>query len=254
VVDDTRWASLVAPVAPVTVDLETPVGLWQPGEVALQGDEVGAFLAARAPGESELDRLSRQAAFWSAWLAGVEAGDSDAVPGEIDSGIGRFVRGVAEESSTSVLPVTPVGSGGGTAATFLPDEDRIAELTTEAVPYPLSPAPGRRVRVRLLNGTTDDDLTLAAARQLVEAGAEITIAGNADSFRVAETTLTYTSPDERDEARRLADAFGVGTVEEADQAPSSTGGTADEAGAEIDVTIVLGWDARDLIGRLDDTG
>jgi hypothetical protein len=109
--------------------------------------------------------------------------------------------------------------------------------------------------VRLLNGTTDRDLTPAAARQLVEAGAEITIAGNADSFTVTETTFTYHSPDERAAARRLADSFGVGTVDEDDDgAPSSTGSTAAEDADEIDVTIVLGSDAQDLIGRLESSG
>jgi hypothetical protein len=219
--------------------------------VSLRAADVGPFLAARSPDEPELDRVSRQAAFWNAWLAKVQTGGRDAVPGELDSGIGRFVRGVAQDPTASVLPVTPLGRS---STAFAPDEDRIAELVSQAVPYPLSPAPGRRVRVRLLNGTTDRDLTPAAARQLVEAGAEITIAGNADSFHVTETTFTYRSSDQRAAARRLADSFGVGTVERADDAPSSTGSTAAEDADEIDVTIVLGSDAQDLIGRLESSG
>jgi hypothetical protein len=71
---------------------------------------------------------------------------------------------------------------------------------------------------------------------------------------VSETTFTYSSRDERATARRLADAFGVGTVEEADGAPASTGSTAAEDADEIDVTIVLGSDAQDLIGRLESSG
>ena len=55
--------------------------------------------------------------------------------------------------------------------------------------------------------------------------------------------------------RRLADRFGVGTVDEDDDgAPSSTGSTAAEDADEIDVTIVLGSDAQDLIGRLESSG
>jgi hypothetical protein len=251
-VSDARWTSLVGPVAPVTLTIERPVGMWPAGEVSLRAADVGPFLAARSPTEPELDRVSRQAAFWNAWLAEVESGGQDAVPGELDSGIGRFVRGVAQDPTASVLPVTPLERSGDA---FAPDEERIAELVSQAVPYPLSPAPGRRVRVRLLNGTTDRDLTPAAARQLVEAGAEITIAGNADSFTVTETTFTYHSPDERAAARRLADSFGVGTVDEDDDgAPSSTGSTAAEDADEIDVTIVLGSDAQDLIGRLESSG
>ncbi|HEY8525046.1 MAG TPA: LCP family protein, partial [Acidimicrobiales bacterium] len=248
VVDDARWEALVDPVAPITVTLEERVGDWPAGDVQLEAAEVGDFLRARGPGETELERVARQARFWAAWLERVGSGGRAAVPGEIDSGLGRFVRGVARRPTPAILPVTPVGAAG---TTFRPDDDRIAELVADAVPYPLSPAPGRRVRVRLLNGTSDPDLTPAAARQLVEAGAEITIAGNAESFDVDETTLSYRSPDERDDARRLADAFGVGQVQRVDDEPAAT---ADARADEIDVTIVLGSDAQDLLGRLEDPG
>jgi len=157
-----------------------------------------------------------------------------------------------------VLPVVPATtSGDGGSAEYTSDDDRIAELVGDAVPFPLSPGPDRRVRVRLLNGTTDRDLTPAVARQLVVAGAEITIAGNASSFDVEETTFAYRSSDERAGAERLAEAVGFGTVEPA--SPSATAGTVadtggDGEGNEIDVTIVLGADARDLIRRLESTG
>jgi LytR cell envelope-related transcriptional attenuator len=148
--------------------------------------------------------------------------------------------------------VTPIESGSGDA--FAPDDARIPELVSRAVPFPLSPSPGRRVRVRLLNGTPDADLTPAAARQLVEAGAEITIAGNAATFDVSETTFAYESSEQRDEAEQLADAFGVGSVEEGGGASESPSATAAAAEDEIDVTIVLGSDAQDLIGRLENAG
>ena len=250
-VDDARWASLVGPVAPVPLALDAPVGMWQPGEIELGPTDVGTFLAARGAGEPEIDWLARQAEFWDAWLSAVQAGGEGAVPGEIDTGIGRFVRGIARDPGAAILPVTPDADGG---PVLTPDRDRISELVSRAVPYPLSPATGRRVRVRLLNGTTDDDLTPAAARLLVEGGAEITIAGNADTFDVSETTFAYESSDKRAAARRLADALGVGDVERGEGVDEAPTATAAEVESEIDVTIVLGSDAQDLIGRLESAG
>jgi hypothetical protein len=182
-----------------------------------------------------------------------------------DSGgtLGRFLRGLGRGPDADVLPVTPVETGA--TVRYRPDDSRISEVVADAVPYPLSPAPGARVRVRLLNGTTDPGLTASAARLLVGAGAEITIAGNASSFTIPETTLTYSSPDEREGAERLADAVGAGRVEESSGGASGTAGagaSAPEGDAEagdgdddeIDVTIVLGADVQDLIGRLENAG
>ena len=67
-VDDTRWASLVAPVAPVDLQLAKTVGEWRAGDVSLAADDVGPFLRAPAAGESEAERIDRQADFWTAWL------------------------------------------------------------------------------------------------------------------------------------------------------------------------------------------
>jgi hypothetical protein len=99
--------------------------------------------------------------------------------------------------------------------------------------------------VRLLNGTTDDALTTEAARALVAAGAEITIAGNAASFDVAETSLVYTGAEHEPLAVLLAERLGGGRIEEV--RPGQDGPVASDD--EIDVTVILGDDAGDLIGR-----
>jgi hypothetical protein len=243
-VDDSRWASLVAPVAPVELQLSRTVGKWRAGDVSLAAADVGPFLRARAAREPETERLDRQADFWTAWLPLVRAAGVDALPGEADVGIGRFVGGLAE-GSPSIVPLPGEASGGGGARgeAFVPHGERLAELMVRAVPYPVSPSPGRRVRVRLLNGTTDPALTGTAARRLVRAGAEITIAGNAASFDETETLMLYRSADLRDKALWLAAGLGGARVE---RDPASASGTTDD---EIDMTVILGADARDLIGR-----
>jgi hypothetical protein len=244
-VDDARWASLVAPVSPVDLELAKPVGVWQAGDVSLAAEDVGPFLRSRAPGESEAERIDRQADFWTAWLPLVRDAGSDALPGEVDVGIGRFVRKLADGSPSVVpLPGEPTGGDAGTPETFVPHVERVGELMVRAVPYPVSPTPGRRIRVRLLNGTTDPDIMGAAARRLVRGGAEITIVGNAPTFDETETLMLYGRADQRNEALWLAGGLGGGQVE---QDPAALRGAA--ADDEIDVTVILGADTRDLIGR-----
>jgi hypothetical protein len=244
-VDDRRWASLVAPVAPLELQLATSVGDWRAGDISLAADDVGPFLRARAAGESEVQRIDRQADFWTAWLPLVRDVGVDALPGESDAGVGRFVRGLADGSPSIVpLPGEVFGGDGSVAEKFGPHYERLAELVARAVPYPVSPSPGRRIRVRLLNGTTDPGLTSAAANRLVRGGAEITIVGNAPTFDETETLMLYGRPDQRNMALWLATGFGGGRME-LDQAASGEATDDDE----IDVTVILGADAPDLIGR-----
>jgi hypothetical protein len=120
-----------------------------------------------------------------------------------------------------------------------------------AVPYPQEPGVGRRVRIRLLNGTTTEGLAVLAAHPLVKAGGEIAVSGNADSFHEPETRIIYATPRLREKANNLRDALGVGVVEAASSAESEE--PADEAD-RIDVTVVLGADAPAVIRRLESSG
>jgi hypothetical protein len=250
VVDDAHWQRLVTPVSPVEVTLDQPVGEWPAGTVAIPAADVGRFLAAEGAGESDIDRLDRQQQFWGAWLDRIGDASEDAVPGEVDTGLGRFVRGIARGPTTAAaLPVLqdetsdPTRAGGQRLITESP---QLEALVTRAVPYPVAPAPGRRIRVRLLNGTSDPSLTTAAAPALVEAGAEITIVGNAPSFDVAHTTVAYTGPERIGAAGWIAARTGIGRIEDV-----SVGGDAPlpSPDDEIDVTVILGADARELTRR-----
>jgi hypothetical protein len=243
-VDDTQWAQLVAPVGPVDVTIDDPIGEWPAGPVTLEPDAVGRFLSARADDETDLDRLDRQLLFWNAWLPLVSRGGSDALPGEVDSGIGRFVRGVAQGGgSAAALPVGREDRADGVR--FRIDLGRVGDFVSRTVPYPTAAVPGGRIRVRLLNGTRDDDLTTLAARALVAGGAEISIAGNAATRDVTETSLVYTGRDREPLAVWLQTSLGGGRVDEVPAGQDEQVASDDE----IDVTVILGDDAGDLIGR-----
>lgn len=243
IVSDDRWADLVAPVAPITI--ENPNELsegdevrFEAGEIQLAAEDVGAYLRARVEGESDLARLFRHETFWAAWLDAVaEAGTDAAVPGELDIGVGRFVRALASsEREVATLPVEPVTTdepvdGTTDEPAFLPLEDQLRALVDRLVPLPLSPAPGERARVRILNGTSDTSEASAVAGRLPPAGVSVTLIGNAVELDVEETTIEYAGDDYRDEADAIAEILGVGMVAE-DTRPSDA----------VDITVTLGAD------------
>lgn len=239
VVDDARWADLVGPVAPIT--LENPNELEIDGEVrfplgriSLAADEVGPYLSATVEGESDLARLFRHRLFWEAWLSAVRAdGSLGAVPGEVESGIGRFVRTIAAgDAIVETLPVDPAVEGAhGDEPAFLPDGPAVAGLVRTLVPFPVAPAPGLRARVRVLNGTTEIGEASSVAADLTPAGVQIVLVGNATSLDTEQTTVSYSGDEYRDDAERIVEILGVGDVVEEDR-PSDA----------VDITVTLGAD------------
>lgn len=239
VVDADRWAGLVAPVAPLTVDnpdaLEVDGELRFPaGEIELEAEDVGPYLAARAPGESDLARLFRHETFWQAWLAAVaEAGTPDAVPGELEGGLGRFVRELA--AGRSVVETLPVEEttveGFDDEPTFVADDDEVAAMVAELVPFPRGPRPGVRERVRVLNGTDDLDAARALASALPPVGVEVVVVGNARSLDQEATTIAYVNPSHERAAQEIRDLLGIGEVL-VDPRPSDV----------VDITVTLGAD------------
>lgn len=233
VVDDARWAALVAPVAPLALDNPDSVGDFPAGPISLEAADVGTYLAARGDGESELGQAFRQQLFFEAWADAVAAADDPvaAVPGEVDSGIGRFMRGLAAgPRTTATVPL--VESNLITGGTRLDvDIEAWDALLPTLVPFPTASAPGLRVRVRLLDGTGDPDHVLRVAPTLVPAAAEVVVVGNADAFDYQATEIRYHVPEVAASAKALRDALGTGRVVED---PRQTDA--------FDVTIVLGTD------------
>jgi LytR cell envelope-related transcriptional attenuator/cell envelope-related transcriptional attenuator-like protein len=245
--DAAGWSTLVEPVNPLSVTLDDAVLDWSAGDVDLTAGDVGPFLAARNDEESELARLSRQELFWRAWLPEVEAGGDQAVPGESSVGIGRFVRGLAAgDALVNSLPVEPASDV--LEEQFVAVQAMMVPLVAQEIPYPQEPTPGSRIKVRLLNGTGEEDLAIHAAAPLVAAGAEISVTGNASSFQEEETRLVYATSRQREAAEALQAALGIGVVE-AEQ--SDEGIPPTEEGDRIDVTVILGADAPEAIGRLE---
>jgi hypothetical protein len=213
VLDDARWAELVQPVAPLTVDSPDPVRTpaFAAGAIVVAADKVGPYLAARSVRESDLARLARHVAFWRAWLGAVgEASAPGAVPGETTAGVGRFVRGLAK----GVVAIETLEVAVGEAPdTYVYDPVVGGPQLARLVPFPTGADSAPRVRLRVLDGVGVEGLAVSAAQQLVPAGAEVAVIGNADRFGYDTTSVRYTDEAQRPAAEAMVKALGLGAVE-----------------------------------------
>jgi len=93
-----------------------------------------------------------------------------------------------------------------------------------------------RPTVKVLDGTGQLDHGVDAAVLLGASGAQVEVIGNATDFDVTTTEITYYDDAVADDAARLREALGVGSVSKSKQKSA------------LDITVVLGSDALDLGG------
>jgi hypothetical protein len=153
------------------------------------------------------------------------------VPGELDTGLSRFVRGIAAGShQTLAMPVDEGTSETGDPV-FAVDAAARSALVVTLVPYPTGTSNAPRTLVRLLDGTGDRDHVGRVAPAVVASDASIVVVGNADSFDYETTQIRYHQPEQKRAAERIQRDLGAGEVIE-DVRPIDS----------FDVTIVLGTD------------
>jgi hypothetical protein len=238
-----RWQELVAPVSPLAVENArlvaetdengTVIAQYPAGTIELPGEGVGSYLRVRNEGESELNRLDRHQAFWTAWLTAVgSSSDPAVIPGEADAGLGGFVRGLSvSEVAFFKLPVDTVAVPGAPDDLFRADQEAVDSLVASLVPFPIGSDISPRPRVRVLDGTGTEGRALEAAEVLVRAGAEIEIMGNAASFDHVANDVIYYDESMAESAQYYADALGGGAI-----------ALVAEPGEIVQLTIVIGTD------------
>lgn len=248
-VDRAQWAQLVDPVAPITLDNPDAIEQLGPdgeviarfpaGEIELEADAVGPYLAALGAGESDLNRMVRHQRFWEAWMAAIDTvGGEEAIPGEQESGLGRFVATFAGGEAGFVPPEASTYRIPGTEAdVYLIDAAWLSSLVSEMVPFPTSPQAGARPAVRVLDGTGTPDAAITVAGDLADAGAEIRAIGNAPAFGQSTTEVIYYDPVQEEAAQQMLDALGTGSLELQENP--------DEV---VAVTVVLGSDLVEGLG------
>lgn len=238
-IDDSRLTELLRPVSPLSITNPDELPGFAAGELSLDATATPAFLAARSVGESDLTRLARHEEFWRAWLAAIGASaDPDAVPGEIASGVGRFLRGLAAGPVTFDVPPVAAEEVGDGSVEYRIDAFGALDLAEERIPFPAAPRPGARPRVRVLDGVGAEDLALRTARDVIGAGGQVVVAGNADRFDATVTRVVYFEPAVADRADAIAVAFGV-------EAERLDGPNPDDA---VDITVVAGSELMSAYG------
>jgi hypothetical protein len=216
---DARWADLVEPVAPLLLSNPETVRSgdkqFAAGPLELTAADVGPYLEARASeGESDLTRLNRQSLLWEAWLAKIKAtGSEDAIPGEVKTGIGRYVATLANgEVLYETLAVSPLGPEPPRPLGYFPASKAVINQVTVAVPFPFSAGPGERFPVRVLNGVKGEIVPTSVTDPLVANMAQIDVIGNARKFGQETTVIEYYDPANRTYAETARNALGGGEI------------------------------------------
>lgn len=243
VIEPSEWADLVAPVAPLQVTNPDPVQgtnafgaadvAFPQGSIDLPANQVWSYLSSRNPGETDLNRMVRIEAFWRAWTAkvGAAADQASAVPGETDSGLGQFVRGLAAgQVEASSLPVREIPLGEGQDPVYEPTPNEVRDLVARIAPFPAGPE-GTRAHMTVLDGVGSLDHGLAAAVVLAANGGQIDKVGNAPEFGVATTQFIYYDDAVLTRVQRMRDALGVGEIVKSEELNSAA-----------DIVVVLGQD------------
>ncbi len=198
------------------------------GVLELTGDEIGAYLEAEGINESELDRMVRHSAVWTAWMA--ELGEVDQPIGESERDFTAFLGELSSgDIDWMLLPVETAGRLDGYEI-YGPVRSEIEDLIRRVAPETRAES-ARRVGVQLLNGTGVPDLATQATEILVPAGGRIDLKGNALTFDHETTQIVYYRDEDRAAAERLYDALGLGEVVKSLNPLDA-----------IDITVVLGFD------------
>ncbi len=236
------WLRLVEPLPVVlnddlvTVDAEGLVTTeHRAGVHQLSGAEAAEIYGWLNPGEFDSNRTQRQVELWEVWLSRVGAADDlMAATLPFEDGLPTYLRSLGAGSRRlEVMELVAVSFGGDDPPFYAQtDEQReqLKILAREMVPLPIGSHLGARPSVSLLDGTGtgvgDQMLPL-----LVDAGAEVTVLGNAPAFGVADTTVAYHLAEHQQDAVALADALGVSAqfVEDLNRP------------ADLTVTVGLDW-------------
>lgn len=235
--DPAALAAVLAPLGDLAVDVAEAVDEREPtgrvrvvvpaGRQAVAPDDAAGFLEVVGSGTS-LERIVRHQAFWDAVLAALAGKESPALPAEVTALVGVDVR-------HHVLPVEAVAGVSGDEELYRVLDDDLGTMVDRLFPG-AEPVAGR-VRVRILNGVGVPGIAQDVQPLLVDAGAEVTLSGNADRFDYAVTQIVYYDDDQLGAANEIRDALGVGEVVKS-LTPLDV----------VDVTIVVGADFLDAHG------
>jgi hypothetical protein len=190
------------------------------GDLSLEPEQIVEFMAFEGADDPAPNQALRTQTVWEQLLDRAAGSPPAGLPeGErsLDSDSPGFAEAlsslVAGEVRFESVPMERVPVPDSYLVAWMPDPATIDQFVARVVPLPLSPAPGVRTAVSILNGTTDPDATAAAVPEVVSSGGWVSLVGNADSFDVASTTVEYSGAAAADTANRIASMLGAEATE-----------------------------------------
>lgn len=236
-------ASIVAPALPLSMSLQTPLTatvnnaeqtVFPVGPIKVQKEsEVVQLFESLGRTEPPTVRLKRQVDFWNVWVSALNA--SPTALGAVKSDSTVFVDFVhalaAGPSQYHNMPITDEISYLGLWIVDL-DAAKLKVLAAQMVPFPVMNDPGSRLRTALFNGTTNCDLSAAAATRFVENGAQINVLGNATTLDVVQSEVLFYDASMETKVRQFAKALGIDSVRKVD------------GESAVDMTVTLGSDFK----------
>jgi hypothetical protein len=216
--DDAHLAQLVQPAGPLDVKVPDRVEtvessgqvdvVFEPGPHQLTPSDVPRFLSVKGAG-NDLDRLVRHQKFFEAWLARMKAQPSavPAGPPELRKALAALMAG---PFTTRVLPVHSIGATDA-GELYQVDSGELQSLVSSVFPGN-KPGAAERPRVQVLNGTRLLGMAQKAADQLVPAGFQVTLTGNAGRLDFDETQVVFYRQSDLAVAQRVQKALGLGRI------------------------------------------
>lgn len=212
------------------------VSPWLPaGRLDLDGETAARVYGFRNPGEADINRVERQRALWTAWLASIgRAGDPDEAVLPFTDGVWPFLQSLGLWSGVvETAPVQPVVLDPGDVPLYVLDDEGSAWMAAKAlelVPWPIPAKSFVRPTVRLLDGIGDPAIRDDLVGDIVAAGGSVTVIGNAEEFGVARSAVAYHRSELASASADLAGLLGVEAV------------LVDNPELSTDITVTVGLD------------
>ncbi len=207
--------------------------LWPQGPIDLTSDEIAGFLAVRAIEETDLERMVRHQAFWTAYLTARSGilGTADDPTADVDA----FLDEAAVRAEALDYRILPVETVGGPDELYGVDTAGLTDLLAVIAPTD-GTDPSSRVRVQVLNGVGTPGLAEPVTARLLPTGAVVQLTGNALEFDHDVTQIVYYRDEHIESALRIRDELGVGEVVK-QRDPIDV----------VDITVVVGRDLAELV-------
>lgn len=212
----------------IELDDGEPEIIYESGELALPPSEVYSYLAWESDNESSYNKWLRHKNFWESWLSSLATDETETLENEWrERELSRIFRGIS--FGNLIMQNLNLFEVHDSSKHLRLEEDFLSALLLEVIPFPIAPYENGRAKVKLLDGIGGIDMVNTFVPELVSAGAEIKLIGNAQQFGVRETLITYYDEAYLNFAEAFSEAIAGSSIEFEPLSESP-----------VDVTVLIG--------------